>query len=191
MKVSSRNEWGRLRSVIVGRADNARVPVDDISLRAINYAGEGPHTVRHGPYPRHVIDEANEDLEILCRVFAEAGVTVYRPSAPSTSDRHGVDGWQSDGYYAYCPRDGLLVVGETIIESPMVLRARYTDAFPYRPLLQEAMLDGARWLAAPRPRPTDPGYDEPADHAHKSPRYIQPGRDVSTDLRAAREFLFL
>lgn len=191
MKVSSSNEWGRLRSVIVGRADNARVPVDDISLRAINYAGEGHHTVRHGPYPRHVIDEANEDLEILCRVFTEAGVTVYRPSAPCTIDRHGVDGWQSDGYYAYCPRDGLLVVGDTIIESPMVLRARYTDAFPYRPLLQEAMLDGARWLAAPRPRLTDAGYDESADQEHKSLRNIEPVFDAANVLRADRDLLFL
>jgi glycine amidinotransferase/scyllo-inosamine-4-phosphate amidinotransferase 1 len=177
--------------VIVGRADGARVPFDDISLRAINYAGPSPPPIRSGPYPQRVIDEANEDLEHLCRVFVDAGVTVYRPDVPETALRHGVGGWQSDGYYAYCPRDGLLVVGETIIESPMVLRARYTDAFPYRRILQEAMLDGARWIAAPKPQLTDAGYDLHADEHHKSLRNLEPVFDAANVLRADGDLLFL
>lgn len=191
MIVRSHNEWGRLRSVIVGLADNARVPVDDLSLRAINYAGDKPCDIRHGPYPPQVIEEANEDLERLCGVFAEAGVAVYRPDPPRTDLRHGAAGWQSDGYYAYCPRDGLLVVGETVIEAPMVLRARYTDAFPYRRILQQAMLDGARWIAAPRPQLPDEGYDERADRDHKSLRDLEPVFDAANVLRADRDLLYL
>jgi scyllo-inosamine-4-phosphate amidinotransferase 1 len=191
MIVRSDNEWGRLRSVIVGRADNARVPVDDISLRAINYAGPRPPALTSGPYPPHVIDEANEDLEALCRVLSDAGVSVYRPDVPRTDLRHGAGGWTSDGYYAFCPRDGLLVIGDTIIESPMVLRSRYVDAFPYRRLLQEALLDGARWLAAPRPQLTDAGYDEHADQDHKSLRNLEPVFDAANVLRADRDLLYL
>lgn len=191
MIVRSHNEWGRLRSVIVGRADHARVPKDDISLRAINYAGSSHRRIAHGPYPKAVIDEANEDLETLCRVFVNAGVRVYRPDVPRTGAEHGVSGWRSDGYYAYCPRDGLLVVGDTVIESPMVLRARYTDAFPYRRILLDAMHDGARWLAAPRPQLPDAGYDEAADHDHKSLRNLEPVFDAANVLRANEDLLFL
>lgn len=191
MKVRSHNEWGRLRSVIVGRADNARVPSVDVSLRAINYAGGGIHDIRPGPYPQSVIDEANEDLEQMCSILVNAGVTVYRPNAPSTAHRHGVAGWSTDGYYAFCPRDGLLVVGDTVIESPMALRARYTDAFPYRHLLQEAMLDGARWLAAPKPQLPDEDYDEHADQEHKSLRNMEPVFDAANVLRADDDLLFL
>jgi N-dimethylarginine dimethylaminohydrolase len=187
----SHNEWDRLRSVIVGRADNARVPVDDTSIRAINYAGPGHASVPSGPYPQSVIDEANEDLEHLCQVFADAGVTIYRPDPPSTALEHGAGGWHSDGYYAFCPRDGLLVVGGTVIESPMVLRARYTDAFPYRRLLLEAMRDGARWIAAPRPQLADESYDEAADRDHKSLRNLEPVFDAANVLRADRDLLFL
>ncbi len=190
MVVRSFNEWGHLRSVVVGRADNARVPTRDISLRAINYAG-GSRTIHSGPYPQQVIDEANDDLEHLCKVFATAGVTVYRPEAPRTEARHGAHGWCSDGYYAFCPRDGLLVVGDTIIEAPMALRARYTDAFPYRRLLQEAMLDGARWIAAPKPRLPDEGYDEHADRDHKSLRNLEPVFDAANVLRANEDLFFL
>ena len=191
MIVRSHNEWGRLRSVVVGRADNARVPIADVSLRAINYAGAGPHTIRPGPYPPHVIDEANEDLEYLCGVFRAAGVAVYRPDVPRTEGLHGVDNWCTDGYYAFCPRDGLLVVGDTIIESPMALRARYTDAFPYRRILQEAMLDGARWMAAPRPQLRNESYDERADRDHKSLRNLEPVFDAANVLRADEDLLFL
>lgn len=191
MIVRSHNEWGRLRSVIVGRADNARVPVDDISLRAINYAGGHRPQVLPGPYPKRVIEEANEDLEHLCQVFAMAGVAVYRPEIPATHETHGAAGWQSDGYYAYCPRDGLLVVGDLVIETPMVLRARYTDAFPYRKILMQAMNDGARWIAAPKPQLPDEGYDEHADKDHKSLRNGEPVFDAANVLRAERDLLFL
>ncbi len=191
MILSSHNEWGRLRSVVVGRADNARVPIDDVSLRAINYAGGRAPVPRHGPYPRHVIYEANEDLEILCEVFVDAGVTVHRPDVPDTEVQHGAAGWRSDGYYAYCPRDGLLVVGETVIEAPMVLRARYTDAFPYRHILLEAMHDGARWIAAPKPQLSDDSYDEDADQEHKSLRNHEPVFDAANVLRANDDLLFL
>lgn len=191
MIVRSHNEWGRLRSVVVGRADNARVPVDDTSLRAINYAGAHKHPVVHRPYPASVIAEANEDLEHLCAVFREAGVAVHRPAVPRTELRHGTGEWTSDGYYAFCPRDGLLVVGETIIEPPMALRARYTDTFPYRPILQEAMRDGARWIAAPRPQLSDASYDEAADADHKSLRNIEPVFDAANVLRADDQLLYL
>ncbi|HEY5619808.1 MAG TPA: hypothetical protein VIK60_17840 [Vicinamibacterales bacterium] len=190
MIVRSFNEWSRLRSVVVGRADNARVPTHDVSLRAVNYAGS-TRTVPSGPYPQRVIDEANEDLEHLCTVFATAGVSVYRPEIPRTDVRHGANSWCSDGYYAFCPRDGLLVVGDTIIETPMALRARYTDAFPYRRILQEAMLDGARWIAAPRPQLPDDGYEEDADRDRKSLRNLEPVFDAANVLRANEDLFFL
>lgn len=187
----SHNEWGRLRSVIVGRADNARVPKDDISLRAINYAGDSRHPIRHGPFPQQVIDEANEDLEFLCHVFHDAEVSVYRPASPQTSIEHSISGWCTDGYYAFCPRDCALVVGETIIETPMALRARYTDTFPLRHIFQEAMEDGARWIAAPKPQLLDESYDEDADAEHTSLRNVEPIFDAANVLRADEDLLFL
>ena len=65
----------------------------------------------------------------------------------------------------------------------MVLRARYTDAFPYRRICSEAMQDGARWIAAPKPQLPDDGYDEHADQEHKSLR--NPRAGVRRGQRAA------
>ena len=38
MITSSKNEWDQLKTVIVGIADNAKVPAMDISLKTINYS---------------------------------------------------------------------------------------------------------------------------------------------------------
>lgn len=116
---------------------------------------------------------------------------MHRPLVPDTDSSHGVAGWNTNGYYAYCPRDGFLVVGDTVIEAPMALRARYTDAFPYRQIFQQAMRDGARWIAAPKPQLTDETYDERADRDHKSLRNIEPVFDAANILRAGEDLLFL
>jgi len=76
----------------------------------------------------------------------------------------------------------ILVVGETVIEAPMALRSRYTDAFPYRHIFQQAMLDAARWIAAPKPQLPDDGYDEHADQDHKSLRNLEPVFDAANVL---------
>ena len=60
----SKNEWGQLKKVVVGIADNARIPEVDASLRHINYADVTDELdIPTGKYPQIVVDEANEDLE--------------------------------------------------------------------------------------------------------------------------------
>ena len=54
------------------------------------------------------------------------------------------------GYYNYCPRDILLVIGDQIIETPNVIRSRAQETFSYRALLMDYMKSGAKWYSAPR-----------------------------------------
>ena len=61
----SKNEWDPLKSVIVGIADDARIPLIDPSLRVVNYADQKhSYNINTGRYPQQVIDEANEDLNL-------------------------------------------------------------------------------------------------------------------------------
>lgn len=111
----SKNEWDPLRSVIVGIADNARIPESSISLRTVNYAdlSFGEYlTVKHGLYPKQVIDEANEDLEKLCEFLREEDIEVFRPLNNEPK------------YYNYCPRDTVLVHDDIILATPMALSSR-------------------------------------------------------------------
>ena len=40
--------------------------------------------------------------------------------------------WQSKGFCSACPRDGLLVVGDEIIETPMAWRSRYFEVNAFK-----------------------------------------------------------
>jgi N-dimethylarginine dimethylaminohydrolase len=64
-----------------------------------------------GPVPQWIIDEANEDLEILSDTLSDLGVTVHRPT--------DIDFPARGGMYNYCPRDRLLIAGETIVNTAM------------------------------------------------------------------------
>lgn len=152
MKISSNNEWGKLRSIVIGEASGANWPTMDPTF-AINWETtlfkEVPHP--KGPVPQHVIDEANEDLEELSKVLQSAGVIVYRPLDNNYAAYVGNTKWTSDQMYGYCPRDTHLVIGNTVIEAPMSYRSRQMEADSLSHVRQEAIHHGANWIAAPRP----------------------------------------
>ena len=110
----SKNEWGQLKKVIVGIADNAKIPTDiDIRLRCVNFADKITESeIQKGPYPQQVIDEANEDLETFVDFLKGESVEVVRPDATDCN------------YYNYCPRDSVFVHGDLTIATPMPIKAR-------------------------------------------------------------------
>jgi len=96
MSVSSFNEWGKLKEIVVGTATNANWPKTDPVFRSQSTSWtETP--IPEGPVPQWVVDEANEDLEILVDILHQADVTVHRPM--------DIDFVGLDGMYNYCPRD--------------------------------------------------------------------------------------
>ena len=119
--MKSQNEWDKLKKVIVGVADYARVPEVDLSVRTINYADrEDVSDVPVGQYPQQVIDEANEDLEVFVSFLLGEGVEVLRSQRTPTN------------YYNFCPRDVVFTHKDITIATPMPLRCR-KDA--WKPLI--------------------------------------------------------
>ncbi len=113
----SLNEWDPLKTVIVGSATNAAIPKVDLSLRTVNYANVTDiNDIPTGLYPKQVIDEANEDLEVFCDFLKKENIEVLRPD----------DGVIPE-YYNYCPRDGVLVYDDLILATPQPLRARKNE----------------------------------------------------------------
>lgn len=162
--VWSWDEFTPLREVVVGDATGSRVPrVTDPSAWLTCYpeltAAELVR-VATGAYPSHVVEESSEDLAELVATFQSLGVRVHQPTAPDHGAEFGGIGWRATGRSSYCPRDLALVVGSTVVESASPMRSRYFEHFALRPLFQEYMLQGARWIAAPRPRLDDQLYED-------------------------------
>ena len=129
--INSYNEWDPLEAIIVGSATNANWPMTDPV-----FAEEARNSLwtetpaPSGPVPQSIVDEANRELDTLSETLARYGATVYRPRP--------MDFVQRKGMYNYCPRDRLLVAGDTIVDCNMMYPCRNQEIENYYRLLSEA-----------------------------------------------------
>lgn len=129
--ISSVNEWSQLRKVIVGSATDANWPVNDPVFSQESKKTTWKETpVPTGPVPQKIIDETNEDLDKLAATLQQLGVEVVRP-APFDFQAH-------DGLYNYCPRDRLLVYGNTMVDPAMMYPCRDMELQCYRDVVDQA-----------------------------------------------------
>jgi len=129
--ISSWNEWDSLKRVVVGDATHANWPVYDRIFRAEAETTLWKETpLPSGPVPQWIIDETNEDLHQLCDTLSKLGVEVVRPNNMNFQTH--------DGLYNYCPRDRLLVLGDTIVDTAMMYPCRDMEYQCYIDILEDA-----------------------------------------------------
>jgi len=187
--VWSCNEWDPLEEVILGNPLRARFPTADPSTRLAEYPDRAVDAIPQGPFPQWIIEETGEDLAAFAAVLEEAGVTVRRPTTWAHDASFSTIHWESQGFYNYCPRDVLLVIGDQVIETPNVIRSRAQETFSYRDLLVEYLESGARWFSAPRPMLLDSLFD--VDRSRPTPRNDEPAFDAANVLRLGRDLIYL
>jgi glycine amidinotransferase/scyllo-inosamine-4-phosphate amidinotransferase 1 len=129
--INSCNEWDPLEAVIVGSATTANWPMTDpvfAEEARTSLWKESP--APSGPVPQLIVDQANRELDILSETLARNGATVYRPKP--------MDFVAVGGMYNYCPRDRLLVAGDTVVDCNMMYPCRNQEIDNYPRLLTEA-----------------------------------------------------
>ena len=158
--IHSYNEWDSLREVVVGRADFANWPSNDPVFSQESEKTTWRETpVPSGPVPDWIIDEANEDLDLLASTLEMCGATVHRPDI--------IDFQQRGGMYNYCPRDRLLIYGNTIVDPAMM--------YPCRDMESEALQQ----------------VIYRADTVHRMPRDAGMTLDAANVLRLNESMLYL
>jgi scyllo-inosamine-4-phosphate amidinotransferase 1 len=129
--INSCNEWDPLEKIIVGSATNANWPMTDTV-----FAEEARNSLwtetpaPSGPVPQFIVDQANRELDILAETLLRYGATVYRPKP--------MDFVEEKGMYNYCPRDRLLVAGNTLVDCNMMYPCRNQEIKNYYRLISEA-----------------------------------------------------
>jgi glycine amidinotransferase/scyllo-inosamine-4-phosphate amidinotransferase 1 len=129
--INSCNEWDPIEKIIVGSASGANWPMTDPV-----FAEEARNSLwtetpaPSGPVSKFIIDEANRELDILCETLLQYGATVYRPKP--------MDFVAKKGMYNYCPRDRLLVAGNTVVDCNMMYPCRNQEIENYGRILEEA-----------------------------------------------------
>jgi len=186
-KVNAWTEWGSLREIVVGNADNACFPPEQPALVPEANAEGGSSTlgedgivresigvgevVGHeigwpkGKKNESVVAAANAQLDNLAKIMEDRGIVVRRP------DEHGID-WSAEmksplfdvpnQYCATCPRDVLATLGNIVLEASMSRRDRYFEVYAYRQMLRDLWRDDKNmlWKAAPKPALTETTYNE-------------------------------
>jgi glycine amidinotransferase/scyllo-inosamine-4-phosphate amidinotransferase 1 len=139
LKIDSRNEWDPLEKIIVGSASYANWPTQDPVFALESQKTTWTETpVPSGPVPQWIIDQANAELDTLAQVLTTHGVTVTRPTAR--------DHVAHNGMYNYCPRDRILLWGDTMVDVNMMYPCRNQEIASYYKLMAEAQ----RILTMPR-----------------------------------------
>ena len=174
--VNSYNEWDPLEEVIVGTLDGAVIPSYHISV-TYNLP---PSTARlyrlfaGQRYPKFLLKKAQQELDAFIHILEAEGVVVKRPKLINGGRKYRALNWNSKGFCTACPRDGFLVIGDEIIETPMAWRCRYFEVNAYRSLFKDYFNRGARWTSAPKPELLDDLYD----YRFKPPQKGEPIRYV-------------
>ena len=151
MKLNSHNEWDPLQVVVVGTVDGfcpgieIPEPRPNVMETAIDLARTA--------YPQWYLDEVAEDLEGLCAIFRQAGVTVLRPQWSEKYLRFEMPNWSAAGIDIYNVRDLHIVFGDTLVVSAPSSRFRLFETYAFHDLFYRHFFDeGFRWIAAPLPR---------------------------------------
>ena len=187
--VWSCNEWDQLEEVIVGNPLRARFPTADKSTQLAEFPDRSLEEIPQGPFPQRIIEETEEDLNDFVAVLEALGITVKRPDTWPHEARFSTIHWESGGYYNYCPRDIMLVIGDQIIETPNVIRSRAQESFSYRTMLVDYLKSGAKWYSAPKPMLLDSLFE--VDLEKPAPRNDEPAFDAANILRLGRDLIYL
>lgn len=187
--VWSCNEWDQLEEVIVGNPLCARYPTADRSTQLAEFPDRSLGEIPQGPFPQQIIEETEEDLQTFVGVLEDLGITVKRPETWPHEAKFSTIHWESEGYYNYCPRDIMLVIGDQIIETPNVIRGRSQESFSYRKMMVDYLKSGAKWYSAPKPMLLDSLFD--VDPAKPTPRDDEPAFDAANILRLGRDLIYL
>jgi len=187
--VWSCNEWDDLEEVIVGNPLRARYPAPDLSTQMAEFPDRSLEQIPRGPFPQQIIEETEEDLDAFVAVLKKLDITVKRPETWPHEATFSTIHWESEGYYNYCPRDIMLVIGDQIIETPNVIRSRAQETFSYRTMMVDYLQSGAKWYSAPRPMLLDSLFE--ADLKKPSPRNHEPAFDAANVLRLGQDLIYL
>ena len=129
--INSRNEWDPLEAIVIGSATNANWPMTDpVFAEEARNSLWTDSPAPSGPVPQFIIDEANRELDILAETIVRYGATVYRPRPMDFVERKGM--------YNYCPRDRLLIAGDTVLDCNMMYPCRNQEIENYYRLIADA-----------------------------------------------------
>ncbi len=190
--VSVFNEWDPIEEMIVGSSLHAKFPVDDPTFKIVERLDQKTleRIAFYNVELNQLIEETEEDIDNFISKMLQVGISIKRPLIIIPERKIQTTDWETSQYFCYCPRDTMITIGNTIIESPNVYRSRYFENNAYKNILVEYMKSGANWIAAPKPRLLNEGYNSDPN-AKSILNELEPVFDAANILRCGKDIFYL
>lgn len=180
-RVNAWTQWGNLKEVVVGVADNGCfIPTQPACHPSVNREGGSNTTHKSSadagsvisdelPWPKGrkkqaKIDAANAQLDNLAKVLEQRGIRVLRPDPSINWDREIKTPFftAENQFCCVCGRDSVITIGNIILEATMSRRDRYFEVMAFRDIISELHKSDKNmlWKAAPKPTMRDGMYRE-------------------------------
>ena len=130
MKINSHNEWDTLKEVILGTMDGY-FPGMEFNKNFKHRNFDKAIKIARSAYPQSYVDEVNEDLNDLKKIFIKNNVKVLRPKKYNSDKIFSTPYWSAIGCDSYNVRDLHIVIGNKIISSPSPVRYRYFEPYMF------------------------------------------------------------
>ena len=150
MNISSNNEFGKLKAVVIGRPDGANWPKDDPHFQTYwKFGAKGPAKF---PYdiPAEIIAEVNENIYNICDRLKEHDVEVVRPRSTNWKTAFATHDWACTGMNNLTMRETLITIGNKVIECPHIYRSKHYESISYETIKKYVQANGGVYISAPR-----------------------------------------
>tara|TARA_B100000242_G_C43053656_1_gene492500 strand:- start:2799 stop:3965 length:1167 start_codon:yes stop_codon:yes gene_type:complete len=149
MKVSSFDEFSKLKTVILGTFDKKVLPLESQNPNADLTEGL---KLLDKAYPEWYVDEVNEDIENFKKILEQNDVKVIRPKWPFSDSTFRSPNWITNGYDIYNVRDNQIIFGNKIISTPPSSRYRQNEYFAFYEIFQNLQNNPeTSWVSVPKP----------------------------------------
>ncbi|MDP1837898.1 MAG: hypothetical protein Q8N31_21625 [Reyranella sp.] len=153
MRFGAHHEWGKLREVVIGIS-----PAEDFvvfyeeSQRWLVPPGDAFSRQHAGRRLTDIDAEwaarIERQVDALAELVAREGVVVHRPERLKGDERTFLAP-NGEGAQLFA-RDGMIVVGNHVIDASLRLKCRQRERYGLRPIIQQAAQQrGARWSSVP------------------------------------------
>ncbi len=156
LKVNSWTQWGKLKTIVVGKADHACFQPEEPGFKGkVNneiIASELNWPI--GKKKQSIINAANKQLDNLANILTDLGIKVFRPKPIDFTKAINTPSWQVPNMFCcVCPRDVMITIGNYIIEATMSKRGRFFEYLPYRDIVYKLWDTDKlmKWKVAPKP----------------------------------------
>ena len=162
------DEWTPLKEVLLASVLGANHTVD-ATFRCFYGKTTVGADVHHFSLSDDLIYRRQAEFQGLKTVLESRGVIVREQQRYEFLTPFSTPYWRAYSRPSDNPRDQILVLGDTIVETPPIIRSRYFENDAWKPHLYGYFSAGSRWITAPRPVLNADSFDPPLEPDCETP----------------------